>query len=305
MGTFLLRRLYHSIIVVFGITLIIFMITHMIGDPVILLLPPEVSQAEREVFRSQLGLDRPLHVQYALFLRDAIKGNFGISFRHGRPALGLVVEHLPATLELTVAAMMLSILLAIPIGILSAVKPGSFLDRMGMTFALFGQSAPVFWIGIMFILLFGVKLRWFPVSGRESIQHLIMPAMTLGLFSMAAITRLTRSSVLDVLDKEYVRTARIKGLPENRVVLKHALKNALIPIVTIVALQFGTMLSGAVITETIFAWPGVGRLAVNAIYNRDYPVIQAAVFITSVFFIVINLLVDLIYTLIDPRITYR
>ncbi len=305
MGTFFLRRLAHSIIVIFGITLVIFIITHLIGDPVNLLLPPEASQTDREVFRSQLGLDQPLHIQYLIFLRDAVKGNFGISFRHGRPALELVIDHLPATLELTVAAMLLSILLAIPIGILSSVKPGSLLDRTGMTFALFGQSAPVFWIGIMFILLFGVKLRWFPVSGRGGIENLIMPAMTLGLFSTAAITRLTRSSMLDVLDKEYIRTARIKGLPENRVILKHALKNALIPIVTIVALQFGMMLSGAVITETIFAWPGVGRLAVNAIYNRDYPVVQAAVFVTSVFFIVINFLVDLIYTYIDPRITYR
>ena len=305
MGTFFLRRLAHSIIVIFGITLVIFIITHLIGDPVNLLLPPEASQTDREVFRSQLGLDQPLHIQYLIFLRDAVKGNFGISFRHGRPALELVIDHLPATLELTVAAMLISILLAIPIGILSSVKPGSLLDRTGMTFALFGQSAPVFWIGIMFILLFGVKLRWFPVSGRGGIENLIMPAMTLGLFSTAAITRLTRSSMLDVLDKEYIRTARIKGLPENRVILKHALKNALIPIVTIVALQFGMMLSGAVITETIFAWPGVGRLAVNAIYNRDYPVVQAAVFVTSVFFIVINFLVDLIYTYIDPRITYR
>lgn len=305
MGTFLLRRLYHSFIVIFGITLIIFVITHMIGDPVHLLLPPEASHAEREAFRSQLGLDRPLHIQYAVFLRDAIQGNFGISFRHGRPALGLVIEHLPATLELTVAAMFLSILLAIPIGILSSVKPGSLLDRIGMTFALFGQSAPVFWIGIMFILLFGVKFHWFPVSGRGGIGHLVMPAVTLGLFSTAAITRLTRSSMLDVLDKEYIRTARVKGLPENRVILKHALKNALIPIITIVALQFGMMLSGAVITETIFSWPGVGRLAVNAIYNRDFPVVQAAVFITSVFFIVIHLLVDLLYTFVDPRITYR
>lgn len=305
MGTFLLKRLNHSIVVIFGITLIIFVITHMIGDPVNLLLPPEASQSEREILRSHLGLDQPLPIQYAVFLRDAIRGNFGISFRHGRPALGLVIEHLPATLELTVAAMLISIFLAIPIGILSSIKPGSFMDRLGMTFALFGQSAPVFWVGVMFILLFGVKLQWFPVSGRGGIENLIMPAMALGLFSMAAITRLTRSSMLDVLDKEYIRTARIKGLPEVVVVFKHALKNALIPIVTIVALQFGMMLSGAVITETIFAWPGVGRLAVNAIYNRDYPVVQASVFITSVFFIFINLIVDLIYTYIDPRITYR
>jgi len=181
------------------------------------------------------------------------------------------------------------------------MKPGSLLDRTGMTFALFGQSAPVFWIGIMFILLFGVKLRWFPISGRGGIENLIMPAITLALFSTAAQTRLTRSSMMDVLDKDFIRTARSKGLHEFKVILKHGLKNALIPIITIVALQFGMMLSGAVITETIFAWPGVGRLAVNAIYNRDYPVIQAAVFVTSFFFVFINLIVDILYTKIDQE----
>ncbi len=277
----------------------------MIGDPVSLLLSPEATQADREELKHELGLDRPLRIQYLVFLKDAIRGNFGISFRHQRPALGLVIQHLPATLELTVAAMILSIVISIPLGVLASIKPGSFLDRAGMTFALFGQSAPVFWIGIMFILLFGVKLRWFPISGRGGIENLIMPAMTLALFSTAAQTRLTRSSMMDVLDKDFIRTARSKGLTESRVIVKHALKNALIPIITIVALQFGMMLSGAVITETIFAWPGVGRLAVYAIYNRDYPVIQAAVFVTSFFFIFINLFVDIIYTWIDPRITYK
>jgi ABC-type dipeptide/oligopeptide/nickel transport system permease component len=305
MGGYLLRRLYHSLIVIFGITLVIFIITHMIGDPVVLLLSPEATQADRDELQHQLGLDRPLPVQYMVFLRDAVRGHFGTSFRHQRPALELVLQHLPATLELTLAAMVLSILISIPLGILASMKPGSLLDRTGMTFALFGQSAPVFWIGIMFILLFGVKLRWFPISGRGGIENLIMPAMTLALFSTAAQTRLTRSSMLDVLDKDFIRTARSKGLHEFKVILKHGLKNALIPIITIVALQFGMMLSGAVITETIFAWPGVGRLAVNAIYNRDYPVIQAAVFVTSVFFIFINLIVDFLYTKIDPRITYR
>jgi len=305
MGGYLLRRLYHSFIVILGITLIIFIITHMIGDPVSLLLSPEATQIDREELIRELGLDRPLPVQYMVFLKDAVRGDFGTSFRHQRPALGLVLQHLPATLELTVAAMVLSILISIPLGILASIKPGSFLDRAGMTIALFGQSAPVFWIGIMFILLFGVKLRWFPISGRGGIENLIMPAMTLALFATASQTRLTRSSMLDVLDKDFIRTARSKGLHEFRVILKHGLKNALIPIITIVALQFGMMLSGAVITETIFAWPGVGRLAVNAIYNRDYPVIQAAVFVTSFFFIFINLIVDVIYTKIDPRITYR
>lgn len=305
MGNYLLKRLYHSFIVLLGITLIIFVITHMIGDPVVLLLSPEATQADRDELQRQLGLDRPLPIQYLVFLKDAVRGDFGVSFRHQRPALGLVLQHLPATLELTVAAMIVSILISIPLGILASIKPGSLLDRTGMTFALFGQSAPVFWIGIMFILLFGVKLRWFPISGRGGIENLIMPAMTLALFSTAAQTRLTRSSMIDVLDKDFIRTARSKGLHEFRVILKHGLKNALIPIITIVALQFGMMLSGAVITETIFAWPGVGRLAVNAIYNRDYPVIQAAVFVTSFFFIFINLMVDILYTKIDPRITYK
>ena len=305
MGGYLLRRLYHSLIVILGITLIIFIITHMIGDPVVLLLSPEATQADRDELQHQLGLDRPLPVQYMVFLKDAVRGHFGTSFRHQRPALELVLQHLPATLELTLAAMVLSILISIPLGILASMKPGSLLDRTGMTFALFGQSAPVFWIGIMFILLFGVKLRWFPISGRGGIENLIMPAMTLALFSTAAQTRLTRSSMLDVLDKDFIRTARSKGLHEFKVILKHGLKNALIPIITIVALQFGMMLSGAVITETIFAWPGVGRLAVNAIYNRDYPIIQAAVFVTSFFFIFINLIVDFLYTKIDPRITFR
>ena len=305
MGSYLLKRLYHSFVVIFGITLIIFAITHMIGDPVVLLLSPEATQADRDELQRQLGLDRSLPVQYMVFLKDAVRGHFGTSFRHQRPALELVLQHLPATLELTLAAMVLSILISIPLGILASMKPGSLLDRTGMTFALFGQSAPVFWIGIMFILLFGVKLRWFPISGRGGIENLIMPAMTLALFSTAAQTRLTRSSMLDVLDKDFIRTARSKGLHEFKVILKHGLKNALIPIITIVALQFGMMLSGAVITETIFAWPGVGRLAVNAIYNRDYPVIQAAVFVTSFFFVFINLIVDILYTKIDPRITYR
>ena len=305
MGSYLLKRLYHSFVVIFGITLIIFAITHMIGDPVVLLLSPEATQADRDELQRQLGLDRSLPVQYMVFLKDAVRGHFGTSFRHQRPALELVLQHLPATLELTLAAMVLSILISIPLGILASMKPGSLLDRTGMTFALFGQSAPVFWIGIMFILLFGVKLRWFPISGRGGIENLIMPAMTLALFSTAAQTRLTRSSMLDVLDKDFIRTARSKGLHEFKVILKHGLKNALIPIITIVALQFGMMLSGAVITETIFAWPGVGRLAVNAIYNRDYPVIQAAVFVTSFFFVFINLIVDILYTKIDPRITFR
>jgi peptide/nickel transport system permease protein len=295
----------HSVFVVVGITVVIFLLTNIIGDPVLLLLPPDATRADYEILRRQLGLDRPLYLQYIFFLVNAARGNFGISFIFNRPSLPLVMEYLPATLELTAASMLISVVFAVPLGILSALKPYSLLDRVGRVFGLLGQAAPGFWLGIMAILLFGVKLRWLPISGRGDIAHLILPAVTLGLFSMAAIMRLTRSSMLDVLDKDYIRTARIKGLQERWVVLKHGFRNTLIPVVTITSLMLGRMLGGAVITETVFAWPGVGRLAVQAIYTRDFPVVQAVVFLTCVFFVAINLFVDILYTWIDPRISYE
>lgn len=305
MVKYILRRLFVSVFVVFGITLIIFIITNVIGDPVALLLPLDATRADYELFQKELGLDRPLYVQYILFLKNAIQGNFGKSFLFNKPCLQLVMEYLPATIELTFASMFVAVIVAIPIGILSAVKPYSLLDRCGRIFGLLGQASPTFWLGIMAILLFGVKLKWLPISGRGNLSQLVMPAVTLGFFSMAAIMRLTRSSMIDVLDKDYIRTARVKGLPESWVVVKHAFKNTLIPVVTIVSLMLGRMLSGAVIVETVFAWPGVGRLAVQAIYTRDFPLVQATVFFTSIFFIGINLLVDVLYTWIDPRITYE
>jgi ABC-type dipeptide/oligopeptide/nickel transport system permease component len=295
----------HSVFVIIGITVVIFLFTNIIGDPVVLLLPPDATRADYEILRRQLGLDRPLHLQYIIFLGNAVRGNFGTSFIFNRPSLPLVMEYLPATIELTAASMFIAVVFAVPLGILSALKPYSLMDRVGRVFGLLGQAAPGFWLGIMAILLFGVKLKWLPISGRGGIEHLILPAVTLGLFSMAAIMRLTRSSMLDVLDKDYIRTARIKGLQEKWVVLKHGFRNTLIPVVTIASLMLGRMLGGAVVTETVFAWPGVGRLAVQAIYTRDFPVVQGAVFFTCIFFVAINLLVDILYTWIDPRISYE
>jgi peptide/nickel transport system permease protein len=219
--------------------------------------------------------------------------------------MALVRTHLGATLELSFAAFCVATVVAVPIGVLAAVRPQSLCDHAVMTLTLIGQSAPTFWIGIMLILAFGLELRWFPIGGRGTVAHLIMPALTLGAFAMASIARLTRSAMLDVLRLDYVNTARAKGLSDRRVIWRHALKNAAIPVVTIMGLQFGTLLSGAVVTETVFSWPGIGRLAIQAIYNRDYPVVQASVFIAAAFFVVINVVVDLLYTFLDPRIRYE
>ncbi|RPJ19654.1 MAG: ABC transporter permease [Desulfobacteraceae bacterium] len=305
MNRYLIKRLFHSIIVILGIGTIVFIITHLTGDPTNLLLPPEAGEAQRKLLWEQLGLGRPLYIQFLEFLKNMVQGDFGQSFRHQMPAMDLILSALPATIKLTLAAMTITIVISIPVGILSATRPGSLYDRAGMFFALLGQSMPVYWAGLMMILLFAVKLGWLPSISGAGFKSIILPACTLGMFSTAAIARFTRSSMLDVLDADYVTTARIKGLSEYRVVLKHALKNAAIPIITMTSLQMGRMLAGAVIVETIFSWPGLGRMAVQAIYNRDYPVVQAAVFVASVIFVLINLLVDILYTYIDPRIKYK
>ena len=301
---YILRRLYHSVFMILGITVIIFVITNVVGDPAVLLLDPEAPQEQYQNLRHELGLDRPLYIQYLMFLKELTGGSFGRSFQFQEPAMALVWEHLPATIELTVASIAFAVAAAIPLGILSAVRPYSLLDRVSRFIALAGQAAPGYWLGIIAILFFGAKLRWLPISGRGGLDHLILPATTLGLYSLAAIMRLTRSAMLDVLDRDYIRTARIKGLGERAVILKHAFKNALIPVVTIVSLFLGRLLGGAVVTETIFAWPGLGRLSIQAIQSSDFPLVQASVFIMSIFFIGINLIVDIIYCWIDPRISY-
>ena len=305
MRTFLLRRLLQSLVVLLGVSFVVFFILFLTGDPAAVMLPPEASAEDIQRFRESMGFNDPFFVQYGRFLLGALRGNFGTSIRHGEPAFTLVVERMPATFELAGAALVIALLLAIPAGIVSAVRRNTLVDYISTVVALLGQSMPTFWLGIMLILVFSVQFHVLPSSGRGTWQHLVLPAVTLGLFTTARITRLTRSGMLEVLNQDYIRTAKAKGVSDPPVVWKHALKNAAIPIVTIVGIELGTLLGGSVITETIFAWPGVGRLSVQAIYNRDYPVVQAAVFLLAATFIVVNLLVDLIYTYLDPRIRLR
>lgn len=305
MRIFLVRRLAQSLVVLLGVSFVVFFILHLTGDPAAVLLPPEASAEDIARFREAMGFNDPVLVQYGRFLSGALRGDFGESIRHGEPAFALVVERMPATFELAGAALLLALALSIPIGILSAVRRNTLVDYVSTVFALLGQSMPTFWLGIMLILFFSVSMNLLPSSGRGTFQHLILPAVTLGLFTTARITRLTRSGMLEVLSQDYIRTARAKGVSDPPVVWKHALKNAAIPIVTIVGIELGTLLGGSVITETIFAWPGVGRLSVQAIYNRDYPVVQASVFLLATTFVVVNLLVDMAYTYLDPRIRLR
>jgi len=305
MTTYFVRRLLQSLIVLLGVSFVVFFILHLTGDPALVLLPPDASPEDVRRFREAMGFNDPFFVQYGRFLGGALRGDFGQSIRHGESAFHLVAERMPATFELAGAALLLALVLSIPAGIISAVRRNTALDYFSTVVALLGQSMPTFWLGIMLILFFSVQFHLLPSSGRGTLEHLILPAVTLGLFTTARITRLTRSGMLEVLGQDYIRTARAKGVSNPPVVWKHALKNAAIPIVTIVGIELGTLLGGSVITETIFAWPGVGRLSVQAIANRDYPVVQAAVFLLATTFVVVNLLVDIIYTYLDPRIRLR
>ncbi len=298
-------RLFRALITLWIVSTVVFVVMRLSGDPVPLLLPPDAPRSEIFRVRAELGLDRPLPIQYGVFLGNVLHGDFGRSLHFREPASRVVMGYLPATLELGLAAFTLAVLVAVPVGLLSAVRRNSLLDHAAMAVALVGQAAPTFFIGILFILLLSLKGGWFPTSGRGTWAHLVLPALTLALFAMASVARLTRSAMLEVLRADYIRTARAKGLAEFLVVAKHSLKNAAIPIVTITGLQFGTLLGGAVVTETVFAWPGIGRLAIQSIYNRDYPVVQCAVFLSAVIFIVLNFLIDLIYGFLDPRIRAR
>jgi peptide/nickel transport system permease protein len=298
---FLTQRLVRALIALWLVSTVVFVVMRLSGDPVPLLLPPDAPRSEMERLRRELGLDRPLPVQYAIFLGNTLRLDFGRSLHFREPASTVVRGYIAATLELGLTAFFLATLVAVPIGLLSAMRRNSVLDHAAMGLALIGQSAPTFFLGILFILLLALKADLFPTSGRGGWLHLVLPALTLGAFTMASIARLTRSAVLEVLRADYIRTARAKGLGEVIVVAKHTLKNAAIPILTITALQFGTLLGGAVVTETVFSWPGIGRLAVQSIYNRDYPVVQCTVFLAAVMFIAINFAVDLLYGVLDPR----
>ena len=305
MSVYVLRRLAQSVLVLLGVSFVVFFILYLTGDPALVLLPPDATAEDIREFRARMGFNDPFIVQYGRFLGGALRGDFGQSVRHGEPAFGLVLERLPATFELSGAALLVALVLAIPAGVVSAVRRNTATDYVATVVALLGQSMPTFWLGIMLILIFSVQLNVLPSSGRGGLEHLLLPAVTLGLFTTARITRLTRSGMLEVLNQDYIRTARAKGVSGPPVVWKHAFKNAAIPIVTIVGIELGTLLGGSVITETIFAWPGVGRLSVQAIYNRDYPVVQAAVFLLASTFVLVNLVVDLLYTYLDPRIRLR
>ena len=299
---YVFRKVFHTAFVAFGVVTLVFAALRLSGDPAATMLPGDASVDELGALRRQLGLDRPLWLQYLQFLAGAVSGDFGTSFRHQQPALPLVLERLPATLELAGAALLLAVVVALPLGILAAIHRGRVLDMAAMAFAVVGQATPYFWMGIMLILVVSVELAWLPTSGRGGLERLILPAITLGTHFAASLARLTRTSMLEVFGQQFVTTARAKGLSEWSVVLGHTLKNAAVPVITLIGLQFGTLLGGAVVTETIFAWPGVGRLAVQSVFVRDYPVVQAGVFVLALTFVAINLVVDLLYGVLDPRI---
>jgi ABC-type dipeptide/oligopeptide/nickel transport system permease component len=305
----MLQRLFslstQSLITLVGTSLLVFVLIRVVpGDPTDLLTSPETPQYLKVQLRKSLGLDRPIFVQYGIFLRQALQGDFGNSLRFQRPAAQLVASAFPATLELTVVALLVAVLISGPLGMLAGRYPGSLAERMSMLLALLGQSVPNFWLGIVLIVLFSVQLHWLPTSGRGSVQQLIMPCAALASYNIGLIARLTRSGVLDVLRQDYIRTARAKGVGEFRVLVRHAIRNTLIPITTIVGLQFGTLLGGAIIVETVFAWPGIGTLMIDAIHWRDYPIVQAGVLLSAVVFVLINYLLDVMYVWIDPRIRY-
>ena len=267
----------------------------------LLFLPMDIQAKDVNEFRQRLGFNDPLPVQYARFVASAARGDFGESLRYKRDALGLVLERMPATLELAAVALLLTFCLAIPVGLISGIRRGSLLDYLGMGATVLGQAVPGFWLGLMLIFLFSVRLGWLPTGGTGGVAHFVMPSIVLAAFYAARMARLTRSAVLETLQEDYVLTARAKGLSEVVVIAKHTLKNSAIPIVTLAGLETGQLLGGAVITETIFAWPGVGRLTVQALLNRDFPVVLAAVFVISVTYTLVNLLVDLLYGWLDPR----
>jgi peptide/nickel transport system permease protein len=303
-GRFLTYRLLRMLVAMWSVVTVVFIVMRLSGDPVPLLLPPDAPIAEMERLRHEMGLDRPILVQYGVFVNQAIRGDFGRSIHFRISALAVVWERVPATLELAFASFFCALIVAVPAGIISAIRRGTLYDNVVMGMALIGQAAPTFYIGIMLILVCSLWLGLFPTSGRGEWRQVVLPAVTLGAFAMASIARITRSAVLEILRADFIRTARAKGLPEFWTIVKHTMKNAAIPIVTIVGLQFGNLLGGAVVTETIFSWPGIGRLAIQSIYNRDYPIVQSCVFLTAAMFVVLNFLVDITYGILDPRIRH-
>jgi len=306
MTTYIISRLVQSIVVILGVLLLVFFIVNLTGDPIRIMLPPEASQEDVERLRVQMGLDRPLPEQFVRFLVGAMRGDFGESLRYrGQPALKQVIQRFPATLTLAAVTLAWSLPAALILGTIAAVRRNSIIDNLATVTALLGQSLPSFWLGLMLILTFAVQLGLLPSSGYGGPQHVVLPAFTLGAFFMARNTRLVRSGMSEVLEQDYIRTARAKGLGERIVLVRHAVKNMAIPVVTIVGLDIGQLLGGAVVTETVFAWPGIGRLAIDSILNRDFPVLEADVFFIALAFVGINLFIDICYTWLDPRVRVR
>ncbi len=297
----LLRAFGQLLFVLVGVSVVVFGLTRLSGDPAAILLPPEASEQDRREFRVAYGLDAPLYEQYIRFVGRAVTGDLGKSIAFNEPTLKLVLRRLPATVELATGAMLI-VLLGIPAGVIAAFKRGSLIDRFTMLLAILGQSLATFWFGIMLILCFAVYLRLVPPSGRGSLAQVILPSLTLAMYATAVIARLTRSSMLEVLGEDYVRTARAKGLHDLRVVGRHAFVNTMIPIVTVLAVQFGNLMAGAVVTEAVFAWPGLGSLTVEAIYSRDYPLVQAIILLFALMYACINMLIELLYVYLDPRV---
>lgn len=302
---FLLKRILEFIPVLLIISFIVFSLVYIAGDPVALMLPEDASQEDVEQLRTSMGLDKPFVVQYGNYMLNLVQGDFGQSFRYNTAALPLVLERLPATLELGIAAMIIAIIVAIPLGVWSATKKNTSMDLLATGGAVLGKAMPSFWLGIMLILFFSVMLGWFPVSGRGTLAHLILPAISLATGIAAEMTRLIRSNMVEILSQDYVRTAKSKGIRDFFVVYKHAFRNSLIPVVTITALQTSTLVGGALITETVFSWPGLGQLLIQAVNTRDMAIVQASVFVIAILVIFMNLLADVVYRILDPRIKYN
>lgn len=313
MGSYAVRRILSTIPVLLGASIIIFLLIRLIpGDAAVALAGPEATREDLQIIRARLGLDQPLLVQYLSYMQHALTGDLGYSYFYKESITKLVAGAMPATLELSFVALLISLVIALPVGVLSATRRNSWIDHSSMIVAVLGISIPVFWLGIMLIFLFAVELGWLPASGRggplwtlDGLKHILLPALTLGALMMASTARLTRAAMLEVLNEDYIRTARAKGLHERMVVYGHALRNALIPVVTNLGLQIGGLLGGAYLTETVFAWPGIGRLSVDALFRRDYALVQGTTLMVVFFFIIINLAVDLLYSFLDPRISYH
>ena len=306
MQRYIIKRLLIAIFTMYAVLTVVFFVFRMgPASPVAIMLPPDATPKDAEKLTKKFGLDKPMIVQYGNFIRNAVQGDFGLSFRFGEPALRVLISRFPASIQLGLVAFLMSVFIGLSVGIISAVKPDSIIDRFGRVFALGGMSVPNFWVGIMLILLLGVKLRWLPIAGRGTLLHFIMPAFCLSLYPIALLTRLSRSAMLDALKSDYVVMARIKGVPEIRVILIHAFKNACISIVTVIFGIFGALILGSVVIESMFSWPGIGRLVIESFFARDFPVVQVFVLFVTFMVVMLYLLLDIVYAYIDPRIRYR